>query len=134
MKPAFTAWIIAMIFLPLISLASDTSPLFTTLPEALVFIDNALDNEDWKGLENALFPSFKEGEPNRTSWKQLKQVRGDRRLVEIYKNMDFDSSKNSFQIGNCGAEISDKKALPHTWISFVKDKDGWRLNRIWGCR
>jgi hypothetical protein len=114
--------------------AEEKAPTFKNLHDALIFIDSALDKDDWKILEQALYPEYKEGEPNRTAFSQLKEARGKRRLTEIYEDRDFDQKMDKFEIGNCGVAVNDKKGLSHTWITFIKSEDGWKLNRVWGCR
>lgn len=120
---------------PIFAADSSQSPSFVKLQDALSFIDDALDKEDWSGLTKALYPPFQEGDPNdpnRNNWKQLKEERGKLRLAKVFANRVFPTTDDSFDIGATSAVGSP--LVGWSRIRFIKSEGGWRLNAIYGIR
>jgi hypothetical protein len=117
--------------------ADDTSqsPVFLNLKDALVFIDTALDKNDWAGLTKALYPPFQPNDPNRDGWKQLKDERGKTRLADDFSDKNFPASGNTLDIG-ASSVLGPPRPLLIGWsrINFIKTADGWHLNAIYGVR
>lgn len=115
---------------------------FVKLSNALAFIDQKLDKEDWEGLTQALYPPYV-GEPNRTSWKQLKAERGKLRLADIFSHQDFSdripepvningTPASTYTIGS--SNIVGAKFIGWSRIRFIKVDQGWCIYAIYGVR
>jgi len=113
------------------------SKVFDSLNEALTFVDQKLDKEDWKGLEDALYPPLREDEPNRTWWQQLKEDRGQGRLNAIFSELHFPSEDGMYEypydrdVYALGANNNaDSKLKGLSRITFLKTKAGWCLKAV----
>jgi hypothetical protein len=107
-------------------------PGFTHLKDALSFIDIALDKENWADLTLALYPPFRPSDPNRDYWQQLKDERGSTRLVDDFAGQDFPASSDVLVIG--ASPIVGSPLMGWSRIKFIKAKDGWHLNAVYGVR
>ena len=104
------------------------APSFTTLKEALAFIDHELDVEDWAGLTHALFPAAPPNETERNNFSQLKSERGNVRLADAFADKHFPDSGDTFAIPG--------SLMVPSWvgIKFIKSGNKWYINGVHGVR
>jgi hypothetical protein len=49
-------------------------------------------------------------------------------LRDLYRGREFPQDVDKFKLGGHASELG------HIHIDFVRQEDGWRINRIWQCR
>ena len=111
---------------------SPAIPGFAHLKDALSFVDIALDKEYWADLTLALYPPFRPSDPNRDCWQQLKDERGNTHLVDDFAGEDFPASGDVLEIG--ASPTVGSPLMGWSRIKFIKAKDGWHLNAVYGVR
>ncbi|MCE0498749.1 MAG: hypothetical protein LV481_12460 [Methylacidiphilales bacterium] len=129
MRWLYVLVIIGASFLPALAENAPQPSAFTELKDALAFIDHELDAEDWNGLSHALYPALQPNEENRTDWTQLKDRRGDLRLVNIFVAQEFPSNDTTYLI-----RVPNTASIGGSRIRFIKSDNGWYLNAIYRVR
>ena len=110
------------------SASAQDTPEFTSLPEALRWLDQKLELKDFTAIADS-FASPLDATTIRINYiEALDTSLGAIRLAERYANRDFPIEKSQFKLGGHGQELG------HIHIDFIRDKNAWKIDRIWMCR
>ncbi len=106
-------------------------PSFATVPEAVEFIAECLDNDDHNSLSTACVGGDRPQvylTTHRRAFDMLRAAHGRTPLQSLYATRAFPKDQNTFKLGGHMSEIG------HIHIDFVKIDGNWHLQDIWDCR
>jgi hypothetical protein len=104
---------------------------FSNLQEAVTFITDCLDRDDFEKLSSACVGGRKPTvylAQHRSVFDKLKAAHKNTPLQKLYANRRFPKNKDKFKLGGHMAELG----CLH--IDFVKKDDHWFLADIWQCK
>lgn len=109
--------------------AEKAAPSFGKLSEALVFLQKALDNNDYAALSTACLAGEKGMlAQQRAPFDQLKSAHQAKTLKERYGKLQFPDKGDTFKLGGHDSEVG------HLHVDFVRVKHQWHLQDIYLCR